>query len=104
MQNDLKKKIKLKIAPFLAPINSQTAAFWCWGLDYDDNQKATKDSLTSYGRLALRRATKILQRFAIFYKLNSAKLCLSDPQAMPYAIPQTHSSFYPYRFGEAKIA
>ena len=49
--------------PFLAPINSQAAAFWCCRLDYDDNQKARKDSLISYGRLDYCSATKILLAF-----------------------------------------
>ena len=52
------KKIKLKklkIAPlFGANQYSQAATvlLWCCGLDYDDNQKARKDSLISLGRLA----------------------------------------------------
>ena len=65
------KKIKLKklkIAPlFGANQYSQAATvlLWCCGLDYDDNQKARKDSLISLGRLAFSTATKILLAFII---------------------------------------
>ena len=50
-------------ALFLAPMNSQAAVFWSCGLDYDDNQKARKDSLISQGRLAFCTAPKILLAF-----------------------------------------
>ena len=49
--------------PFLAPISSQAVTFWCCGPDYDDNQKARKDSLISHGWLAFCTATKILLAF-----------------------------------------
>ena len=47
----------------LAPINLQAASFWFCRLDYDDNQKARKDSLKSYGRLAFCSITKIVLAF-----------------------------------------
>ena len=51
-----------------------------------------------------KRANAFLLNFflcAIFHKLNSAShaTCRNViPQAMPHAIPQTHSALYPYRF------
>ena len=48
-----RNKLSWKVNPFLAPINLQKQRlFKLCGLDYDDNQKATKDSLISHSRLA----------------------------------------------------
>ena len=52
------------MAFFVAPINSQAAAFLIGcGLGYDDNQKSRKGSLISQDRLAFCTATKILLAF-----------------------------------------
>ena len=62
-------KLSSKLRPFLAPINSQAAPFLMLRarltLDYCDNQKARKDSLISYFRLAFFfTATEILFAFS----------------------------------------